>query len=257
VPIRARIRNARNSPTSLLKSCNKFQHKLFAYRRRLPSSRRRLSAVRLLSIISCHSRTLISFFVRSVQFCAAFFSSVSSSSEVSQLTQVSQVIEGTVPVVADSQSPSYSSVISHQKEGENQENEMVDAADAFASNELVGERKIIDKPALPAGFLLQPFKLKEEAPITQKPHDIITSEPIFKQATPLRKLGDMVWPPKSGSSNNGEVVMSQDAIPSRRQQKNYQSFFGQHQLNASFPMYRAPPGTQHFGLEEGENATPM
>ena len=78
------------------------------------------------------------------------------------------------------------------KEGENQENEMVDAADAFASNELVGERKIIDKPALPAGFLLQPFKLKEEAPITQKPHDIITSEPIFKQATPLRKLGDMV-----------------------------------------------------------------
>lgn len=182
---------------------------------------------------------------------------VSSSSEVSQLTQVSQVIEGTVPVVADSQSPSYSSVISHQKEGENQENEMVDAADAFASNELVGERKIIDKPALPAGFLLQPFKLKEEAPITQKPHDIITSEPIFKQATPLRKLGDMVWPPKSGSSNNGEVVMSQDAIPSRRQQKNYQSFFGQHQLNASFPMYRAPPGTQHFGLEEGENATPM
>jgi len=134
---------------------------------------------------------------------------------------------------------------------------MVDAADAFASNELVGERKIIDKPALPAGFLLQPFKLKEEAPITQKPHDIITSEPIFKQATPLRKLGDMVWPPKSGSSNNGEVVMSQDAIPSRRQQKNYQSFFGQHQLNASFPMYRAPPGTQHFGLEEGENATPM
>lgn len=69
---------------------------------------------------------------------------------------------------------------------------MADVPDAFASNELVGERKIIDKPALPAGFVLNTFKLKEELPISQKPNPVVTSEPVFKQATTLRKLGDMV-----------------------------------------------------------------
>jgi len=132
---------------------------------------------------------------------------------------------------------------------------MSDAQDAFASNELVGERKIIEKPALPDGFVLNTFALKREAPITQKPNPIVPSEPVFKQATTLRKLGDMVWPPKSASAVTQAV--NQEPIPTKRQQKNYQQFFGQHQLNASFPMYRAPPGTQHFGLVEGENATPM
>jgi len=69
---------------------------------------------------------------------------------------------------------------------------MSDAQDAFASNELVGERKIIEKPALPDGFVLNTFALKREAPITQKPNPIVPSEPVFKQATTLRKLGDMV-----------------------------------------------------------------
>lgn len=150
---------------------------------------------------------------------------------------------------------SQSPVISNEQIAENQ-SEMADVPDAFASNELVGERKIIDKPALPAGFVLNTFKLKEELPISQKPNPVVTSEPVFKQATTLRKLGDMVWPPKSGSANAG-MVSNTEPIPTKRQQKNYQQFFGQHQLNASFPMYRAPPGTQHFGLMEGENATPM
>jgi len=148
-----------------------------------------------------------------------------------------------------------STLESNQQIAENQ-SEMADVPDAFASNELVGERKIIDKPALPAGFVLNTFKLKEELPISQKPNPVVTSEPVFKQATTLRKLGDMVWPPKSGSANAG-MVSNTEPIPTKRQQKNYQQFFGQHQLNASFPMYRAPPGTQHFGLMEGENATPM
>jgi len=150
---------------------------------------------------------------------------------------------------------SYSAVESNQEIEEN-DSEMADAKDAFASNELVGERKIIDKPALPAGFVLNTFTLKKEVPITQKPNPIVTSEPVFRQATTLRKLGDMVWPPKSASVNN-EVDCGTEPIPTKRQQKNYQEFFGEHQLNASFPMYRAPPGTQHFGLVEGENATPM
>ena len=67
-----------------------------------------------------------------------------------------------------------------------------------------------------------------------------------------------VWPPKGAF---GESERSKTPTPSpgpvRRQMKNYREFFSQNQLPPTFPTYRAPPGTQHFGLEEGENATPM
>lgn len=169
---------------------------------------------------------------------------------IHQVQSLSEVIADKVTEV-DTESQSYSQAIPEEKETEEQL-EMGDFKDAFSSNELVGERKIVDKPALPANMH---FTLRKEAPITQKPNAIVTSEPVFKQATSLRKLGDMVWPPKSGMIDESNRMP--EPIPSGRQQKNYQKFFGQHQLNPSFPMYRAPPGTQHFGLEDGENADAM
>lgn len=65
-----------------------------------------------------------------------------------------------------------------------------------------------------------------------------------------------VWPPK-GAASGSDNSQTQSPGPVRRQPKNYQEFFVQNQLPANFPTYRAPPGTQHFGLEEGENTTPM
>jgi len=184
------------------------------------------------------------------------FASSEESNQENDIHHVSSSNEGIIDTVPVDNTPSESQLpaISDEKVEEN-DFKMSDAQDAFASNELVGERKIIEKPALPDGFVLNTFALKREAPITQKPNPIVPSEPVFKQATTLRKLGDMVWPPKSASAVTQAV--NQEPIPTKRQQKNYQQFFGQHQLNASFPMYRAPPGTQHFGLVEGENATPM
>ena len=67
-----------------------------------------------------------------------------------------------------------------------------------------------------------------------------------------------VWPPK-GLTSTTDIQQLPTRSPGavRRQPKNYRDFFSQNQLPANFPTYRAPPGTQHFGLEDGENATPM
>ncbi|XP_057378275.1 uncharacterized protein LOC130700256 [Daphnia carinata] len=123
--------------------------------------------------------------------------------------------------------------------------------EAFASNELVGERLLIAKPAPPPGLIL----LKKHAPISQEPQAVFNSQPVFKRATPVRMLGDMVWPPKGAGGSLDNSTQSPGVV--RRQPKNYQEFFSSNQLPANFPTYRAPPGTQHFGLAEGENTTPM
>lgn len=64
-----------------------------------------------------------------------------------------------------------------------------------------------------------------------------------------------MWPPKGAGGSSDNSTQSPGVV--RRQPKNYQEFFSSNQLPANFPTYRAPPGTQHFGLEEGENTTPM
>lgn len=127
----------------------------------------------------------------------------------------------------------------------------------FASDELVGERTIIAKPSPPPGLLLRPAAVKKTGFTKETP--TIRSESFFKRGTtPVRMLGDMVWPPKGLTSTTDKHQLSaQSPGTVRRQQKNYRDFFTQNQLPPNFPTYRAPPGTQHFGLEEGENATPM
>lgn len=61
----------------------------------------------------------------------------------------------------------------------------------FASNELVGDRSLIAKPAPPAGLILG-RPLKKQAPISQEPQAVFDSQPVFKRAVPVRMLGDMV-----------------------------------------------------------------
>lgn len=128
--------------------------------------------------------------------------------------------------------------------------------EAFASNELVGQRELIAKPAPPPGLILCGRPLKKQAPISQEPNAVFDSQPVFKRAAPVRMLGDMVWPPKPAGEGGSQGSREADG-PNRRQAKDYRGFFSQHQLPPNFPTYRAPPGTQHFGLEEGENETPM
>lgn len=66
----------------------------------------------------------------------------------------------------------------------------------FASNELVGDRALIAKPAPPPGLILG-RPLKQHAPISQEPQAVFDSQPVFKRAIPVRMLGDMVRNPRS------------------------------------------------------------
>lgn len=61
----------------------------------------------------------------------------------------------------------------------------------FSSNELVGERVLIAKPAPPPGLVLG-RRLREEAPFSQAPNAVYSSQPAMKTATTLRRLGDLV-----------------------------------------------------------------
>ena len=60
----------------------------------------------------------------------------------------------------------------------------------FASNELVGNRSLIAKPAPPPGLILgRPLKKSWGQ---QEFQAVIDLQPVFKRATPVRMLGDMV-----------------------------------------------------------------
>ena len=60
----------------------------------------------------------------------------------------------------------------------------------FSSNELVGERPLIAKPEPPPGLVLRP--LRKDSPFRQQENGVVDSQPVFKRATPVRMLGDMV-----------------------------------------------------------------
>lgn len=69
----------------------------------------------------------------------------------------------------------------------------------FASNELVGDRPLIAKPAPPPGLILG-RAIRKEAPFLKESQHV-RSESFFKRGTtPVRMLGDMVfdWKPDFG-----------------------------------------------------------
>ena len=62
----------------------------------------------------------------------------------------------------------------------------------FASNELVGERMLIAKPAPPPGLLLRPAAVKKSDGFF-KENPTVRTESFFRRGTtPVRMLGDMV-----------------------------------------------------------------
>ena len=79
-----------------------------------------------------------------------------------------------------------------QVDGSQEEEDMSIVPEAFASNELVGQRELIAKPAPPPGLILCGRPLKKQAPISQEPNAVFDSQPVFKRAAPVRMLGDMV-----------------------------------------------------------------
>lgn len=93
--------------------------------------------------------------------------------------------------------------------------------------------------------------LRKEAPFMQQSAPVFTSQPAaasFGGGTNMR--GDQKWPPqeyKQSEVDNEErrKIALGPVFRPRRVQKDYTQFFSQHALNATYPSYRAPPGTQH------------
>lgn len=98
--------------------------------------------------------------------------------------------------------------------------------------------------------------LRKELPVSQRPPLIYASEPAahsFGGGSNMR--GDQKWPPeevKRQSEIENELrrqVALGPATRPRRVNKDYSSFFERHALNSTYPGYRAPPGTQHYGYQ--------
>ncbi|XP_030570567.1 mediator of RNA polymerase II transcription subunit 15 isoform X6 [Drosophila novamexicana] len=98
--------------------------------------------------------------------------------------------------------------------------------------------------------------LRKEAPVSQKPAPVYTSQPAavsYQGGSKLR--GDLKWPPpeyKEAAARENEerrLLALGPVCRPRRVNRDYTSFFAKHQLNNGYPSYKVPPGTQHmFGI---------
>ncbi|XP_068149668.1 bromodomain-containing protein DDB_G0280777 isoform X1 [Drosophila tropicalis] len=95
--------------------------------------------------------------------------------------------------------------------------------------------------------------LRKEAPVSQQPAPVYTSQPAavsYQGGSKLR--GDLKWPPpeyKEAAARENEerrqLALGPVCRP-RRVNRDYTNFFAQHQLNNAYPSYKVPPGTQHM-----------
>ncbi|XP_017091012.2 vacuolar protein-sorting-associated protein 36 isoform X7 [Drosophila bipectinata] len=96
--------------------------------------------------------------------------------------------------------------------------------------------------------------LRKEAPVTQKPAPVYTSQPAavsYQGGSKLR--GDLKWPPpeyKEAAARENEerrlLALGPVCRPRRVNRQDYTGFFAKHQLNNAYPSYKVPPGTQHM-----------
>ncbi|XP_044570600.1 vacuolar protein-sorting-associated protein 36 isoform X14 [Drosophila ananassae] len=95
--------------------------------------------------------------------------------------------------------------------------------------------------------------LRKEAPVTQKPAPVYTSQPAavsYQGGSKLR--GDLKWPPpeyKEAAARENEerrLLALGPVCRPRRVNRDYTGFFAKHQLNNAYPTYKVPPGTQHM-----------
>ncbi|KQS43745.1 uncharacterized protein Dere_GG15415, isoform D [Drosophila erecta] len=95
--------------------------------------------------------------------------------------------------------------------------------------------------------------LRKEAPVSQQPAPVYTSQPAavsYQGGSKLR--GDLKWPPpeyKEAAARENEerrqLALGPVCRP-RRVNRDYTPFFAKHQLNNGYPSYKVPPGTQHM-----------
>jgi hypothetical protein len=109
----------------------------------------------------------------------------------------------------------------------------------------------------PQGRPIEPppstITLRSQAPVSQAPPPVVTSQPATATLKGGKNLrGDMKWPPETvkrqfEEENRQRLELAKGpACRPRLVRKDYGPFFAQHALNASYPGYKAPPGTQFY-----------
>ncbi|XP_060660594.1 plectin isoform X6 [Drosophila nasuta] len=95
--------------------------------------------------------------------------------------------------------------------------------------------------------------LRKEAPVSQKPAPVYTSQPAAVSYQGGGKLrGDLKWPPpeyKEAAVRENEerrLLALGPVCRPRRVNRDYTTFFAKNQLNCTYPSYKVPPGTQHM-----------
>lgn len=95
--------------------------------------------------------------------------------------------------------------------------------------------------------------LRPQAPVSQAPPPVVTSQPATATLRGGKNLrGDLKWPPENvkkqvEEENQQRLELAKGpAFRPRLIRKDYGPFFAQHALNASYPGYKAPPGTQFY-----------
>ncbi|XP_037723046.1 serine/arginine repetitive matrix protein 1 isoform X8 [Drosophila subpulchrella] len=96
--------------------------------------------------------------------------------------------------------------------------------------------------------------LRKEAPVSQQPAPVYSSQPAavsYQGGSKLR--GDLKWPPpeyKEAAARENEerrqLALGPVCRPRRINRQDYTPFFAKHQLNNGYPSYKVPPGTQHI-----------
>ncbi|XP_063237604.1 uncharacterized protein LOC134539471 isoform X2 [Bacillus rossius redtenbacheri] len=98
--------------------------------------------------------------------------------------------------------------------------------------------------------------LRASPPVREDPHPVFESQPAATRATGPRMRGDQKWPPVEYKARAEEENAARQALAKgpafrpRKVNKDYTTFFAKNALTATYPGYRAPPGTQHYA-EEG------
>ncbi|XP_026474842.1 vegetative cell wall protein gp1-like [Ctenocephalides felis] len=157
-----------------------------------------------------------------------------------QQYQAPQPNQVTVPVQAQTQPPNYSTSPQQQQ---------------YQPQPTQAFRPVAASAQPPPPSTIQ---LRQEVPVTQQPNPVFPSQPAtatLQGGTNMR--GDQKWPPaevKAAVAAENEARMQLAKGPAcrpRKVKKDYSQFFAQHALNATYPGYRAPPGTQHYEDNSG------
>ncbi|GJQ83326.1 hypothetical protein Trydic_g15963 [Trypoxylus dichotomus] len=164
---------------------------------------------------------------------------------------VATVSQSPKPIVSDS--PLLKTVTPIQKPSPPKQTQPTPiAAKGVAQNQAPAPQRY-QVPAKPVEPPPSTITLRPQAPVSQAPPPLVTSQPATATLRGGKNLrGDLKWPPevvkeKMAAEQQHLVELAKGpACRPRKNCKDYSSFFAKHALTHAYPGYKIPPGTQFY-----------